>query len=358
MIRSAIAVILVLMGMAQVSKPFVFFRLRDMTFEVQYLGTFTHPLLKLAHFAGVYAPPAVALTALVGAILGRLFSKRLRRSNHAMLLNQYKDRWRYIFFAVISYAIWYVSVDHYGVADYQWMLCVALWLATSYGVSLTVKDIWYMFDHPPQGIDMETIALKKASQIEFRRDPDGAAHVYIEGKELGPKLRLEVKDYGASGFDWGHDSPGASQLALALMLELYMSDTEAVRRGKRFKEDFLVGMGWEGTVSGDDVYRWLKRQRRFVLLKLVSRLIAFLKELAKWIARREGCIKRDSVIEFRRKPNGKPEVFIDGVELKPERSLLLLNQNAFGFDWGTVCSAPASSRWRFCSKPGCLTRMH
>ena len=94
MIRSVIVLCIVLMELAEVPKPFVDLTVRgfSVVMDVQYLGTASHTLLQLAFFFGVYILPVVALTVIAVALAGRLVSRRLRNSRHALFLRLYKAR--------------------------------------------------------------------------------------------------------------------------------------------------------------------------------------------------------------------------------------------------------------------------
>ena len=242
-------------------KPFVTFKMFgwSMDIEVNYLGTASHPLMQLAYYLGVVALPFTLLAVIVVALVGRLASRRLRNSRHAWILGQYKGFWRYALYGGFAYGTWYVAMDWAELIGYQWMLSVVLWVAIGYGVSLLVKDFWYMFDHNPKKVEG---VLNRNSLIEFRRWKDGSPHVFIDGAEIQPECSLRVKDHGASGFEWGYGGPGPSQLALALMLEAGLSDKEALKRYQRFKLEYIVRLGWEGKIWGLDAHQWLKRQRR------------------------------------------------------------------------------------------------
>ena len=274
MIRSVIALCIFLMELAEAPKPFVHLKVGGgfPEVEVSFLGTASHQLLRLAFFFGVYILPVVVLAVIVVAILGRLVSRRLRNSRHALFLRLYKARWSYIVYAAFAYGVWYLAVDNAGVIGYQWMSCVALWATIGYGASMIVKDIWHMFDHSPKKVEKAAAALSRISLIEFRRWKNGTAHVFIDGAEIQPERSLRVKDHGASGFEWGYGGPGPSQLALALMLEAGLSDKEALKRYQSFKSEWIAKLGWEGRIWGTDVHQWLRRQRRLRWLGWLGQL--------------------------------------------------------------------------------------
>lgn len=53
---------------------------------------------------------------------------------------------------------------------------------------------------------------------------------------------LLVRDYGSTGFAWGEDSPGAMQLALAILMDATGNGDTAIRYAFAFRKSFLDGI--------------------------------------------------------------------------------------------------------------------
>ena len=64
------------------------------------------------------------------------------------------------------------------------------------------------------------------------RDAGGICHIYLRSGddlcEISPDRSQEVYNYSPDGFDWGTSGSGASQLALALLLEVTADDDKAL----------------------------------------------------------------------------------------------------------------------------------
>lgn len=63
--------------------------------------------------------------------------------------------------------------------------------------------------------------------------------VWLNHKLLKLEKSLKVKSHSLLGFDWGNERKGASQLALAICLEVYPQDI-ALQVYQAFKEEFLA----------------------------------------------------------------------------------------------------------------------
>jgi len=63
--------------------------------------------------------------------------------------------------------------------------------------------------------------------------------VWLDNRRLRFEKSASVKKHSTTGFDWGNRSPGASQLALAICLEIYPKEV-ALEIYMAFKIHFLL----------------------------------------------------------------------------------------------------------------------
>lgn len=70
--------------------------------------------------------------------------------------------------------------------------------------------------------------------------------------------RLDLRRHSATGYDWGHVSSGAAQLALAILADVTDDDIVAKQLYHRYKFDVIATlprMGW--VLYSTDVESWL-----------------------------------------------------------------------------------------------------
>lgn len=90
------------------------------------------------------------------------------------------------------------------------------------------------------------------------RTPKGA-EVTIDGQLLPLEPSLAIRDHSPTGFEWGYAGSGPSQLALAILLELY-GPIIAKSYYREFKFQFITPANQNGFVlSSDDIDTWLKK---------------------------------------------------------------------------------------------------
>lgn len=65
--------------------------------------------------------------------------------------------------------------------------------------------------------------------------------VTVDGRPLAP--RLDLMNHGPTGFAWGDDSGGASQLALAILADHTGSDDEALEHYQAFHHAAIASLG-------------------------------------------------------------------------------------------------------------------
>lgn len=82
-------------------------------------------------------------------------------------------------------------------------------------------------------IDLIIIGDWESRMIGFHRKGES------KGKILSPARSLAVHDHSPDGFNWGYGGSGASQLALAIMLEFFPHEI-ACAWYMQFKWDFVA----------------------------------------------------------------------------------------------------------------------
>lgn len=87
----------------------------------------------------------------------------------------------------------------------------------------------------------------------------GGVKVCVDGVELTPDKSQELRDHSPDGFEWGYRGSGPSQLALAILLDLY-GDRVAQLYYQDFKDNFIATADQNGfVISSDDVDVWIKK---------------------------------------------------------------------------------------------------
>ncbi len=89
------------------------------------------------------------------------------------------------------------------------------------------------------------------------RGLESTRQVWIGDKELLPDRSLKLWNHSPTGFAWGYEGSGPSQLALAIMLELTDSEELAFELYQDFKRAFVSH--WEGNFycTVQEVNTWL-----------------------------------------------------------------------------------------------------
>jgi len=62
--------------------------------------------------------------------------------------------------------------------------------------------------------------------------------VWLDGKLLSPLKSQEIVNHSPDGFNWSYCGSGCSQLALAILLEVYDKET-AIKNYQEFKFDVI-----------------------------------------------------------------------------------------------------------------------
>ena len=90
-----------------------------------------------------------------------------------------------------------------------------------------------------------------------RRDPDaGAIVTRHRAGDDGPTplpLRTDLCEHSLDGFGWGHNGPGPSQLALALLADYLGDDESALRLHQDFKRHVVSALRDEWTLTSDKI---------------------------------------------------------------------------------------------------------
>ena len=63
--------------------------------------------------------------------------------------------------------------------------------------------------------------------------------IWIDGGELSPDRSQKVWNHSPDGFNWSYYGSGPAQLALALLLELGVNETEATRYHQDLKAEIV-----------------------------------------------------------------------------------------------------------------------
>ena len=103
--------------------------------------------------------------------------------------------------------------------------------------------------------------MDRNSVVQMRRKGFSQATVLIDGVIRSPNRSQHLKNHSPTGFEWGYDGSGPSQLALALMLEAGLSDDEALGSYMRFKFAVIASLDWEDSLSGAEVLDWIEANR-------------------------------------------------------------------------------------------------
>lgn len=75
--------------------------------------------------------------------------------------------------------------------------------------------------------------------------------------------KCEVRKHTTSGFEWGVDSGGAAQLALAMLCDFLGDDRQAIEYYQEFKRDIIAPMGrdqWQ--MKSEAIVQWMRTRMR------------------------------------------------------------------------------------------------
>jgi len=82
----------------------------------------------------------------------------------------------------------------------------------------------------------------------------------VDGKTIFPFESQKIRNHSPTGFEIGYGGDGPSQLALAILLDLY-GQSIALKYYADFKWKFIAVADQDGCViSSDDIDLWLKEQ--------------------------------------------------------------------------------------------------
>ena len=75
--------------------------------------------------------------------------------------------------------------------------------------------------------------------------------------------RFDLEKHSPTGFDWGYPSPGAAQLALAILAHHTGNDKYARVYHQEFKKDVVSKLPWKGpwAIEEEQVAGWVKDHR-------------------------------------------------------------------------------------------------
>ena len=77
------------------------------------------------------------------------------------------------------------------------------------------------------------------------------------------KRRTELRNHSATGFEWGLNSGGSAQLALALLCDFYRDDAKALEFYDEFKTDIIAPIGASNWVlKSDMLIEWTRRKMK------------------------------------------------------------------------------------------------
>lgn len=92
-----------------------------------------------------------------------------------------------------------------------------------------------------------------------KRTSGNSVVVLADGVVLSPVASQKLRDHSPDGFEWGYSGSGPSQLALAILLDLY-GERIAMSYYYDFKQKFIATADQDGfVISSDDVDAWLKK---------------------------------------------------------------------------------------------------
>ena len=84
--------------------------------------------------------------------------------------------------------------------------------------------------------------------------------VHVDGRTLFPFESQQIHNHSPGGFEWGYGGSGPSQLALAILLDMFGKSIAATHY-QAFKQDFIETARFEGfVINSDDITAWLENR--------------------------------------------------------------------------------------------------
>ncbi len=74
---------------------------------------------------------------------------------------------------------------------------------------------------------------------------------------LDPKPSQEIMNHSPDGFNWGYSGSGPSQLALAMLLEVYGSKQVALKFYNRFTKEVIAHMPERWVLTDEAIRQWM-----------------------------------------------------------------------------------------------------
>lgn len=101
--------------------------------------------------------------------------------------------------------------------------------------------------------------MKVYEGIIIPNEHDGVFAVYVNGDELSLAPSLQVRNHSPTGFAWGYNGSGPSQLSLAIMLDYFNGNVElAEQHYQMFKFQYVSNWpmkeNWKITAAEIDAF--------------------------------------------------------------------------------------------------------
>lgn len=98
-------------------------------------------------------------------------------------------------------------------------------------------------------------------KYEGYRDPVRGCMVTVDGEPLDP--RHDLFNHSPDGFEWGYGGSGPSQLALAILADLF-DDTTALKYYQDFKRGCISRIGGERwNLSEEAIREWMRLEVQY-----------------------------------------------------------------------------------------------
>jgi hypothetical protein len=89
-------------------------------------------------------------------------------------------------------------------------------------------------------VAMQLAETQEAARVKFKLKGDWENRlIWLNGNPLSAEASLNIRSHSPDGFAWGYSGGGPSQLALAIMLELYGEET-AKKNYMNFKDKHIA----------------------------------------------------------------------------------------------------------------------
>lgn len=86
--------------------------------------------------------------------------------------------------------------------------------------------------------------------------------VFVNGTKLDIVPSQNVYNHSPTGFEWGYGGSGPSQLALAILLDLFGREI-ALQHYQQFKWDFIAPAREDGfAITSLEIEAWLEKQQK------------------------------------------------------------------------------------------------